>query len=993
MSSGWIIAIIDIVFVLFLAIGFWAGAARGVKRSVLDLGIMVAGVIIVGFITPPITNAILGIKITSGGTTTSLEGFFVQMLSNDATIGKLLDASPTLSLFLQKLPSILLCSIVFLILNLVMRLVAYVIYKIIAVCAFKTKKKEKEKGLKRNWWLGGIIGTLKMFVLVLVIFMPLTSLVKLADKVLPEPTVTAASEQTEMDPLSKQLSSLPKQIKQATSCINSSAFGVLNGAVGLDDFIFDDMSKFTVKGQTVQVRKDLDMYYELYRDAFDVINSTKDVNSINWKDMDALYSRATQGGFYKTILLNAAGELIVEYPTLLQIMPDLTEFEYVFDDIKNGLEANGNYAQYFSSDFDKIYHVISEFGKSGYLSDVMGGDKDVVDGIVVLATKYNNLVADSISSLMDLNLMKNAFSSAIDFALSKMSGSESDIFKNVGDVFTKEDGSFNDTEWAKFKNEIKTVVEKVGEVGKKIEESEGVTLGEIVSDLKKVLLVDYNAVEDVLTNVGGILDKVDGMAIMTDKTGQKILPKLFEKMGIDNLLEIEEIDGEEVASVENYTDFFKFLAKPVKNLLSLNLYDSISNGMNMNSILKTLASRLSTEKKGDEYSTLLEDTILPLFRVKIIREIAFNEVMNMKNSIVDFSKLRVEKAKAGESAPETNGEEGEEEKGELDVVATYMNWKHDLPLLAQIITELESKEFDPATHQTLLDYLLEQTDNSEEDKNDDKIKEVIKKLDDPEDDSDDDLVDKVVSAILEAKCTTPLKEVLSTEVSNAILTITGQSVTFDLKDEDGTVFAGSDSQTAQIVAIFKEFIKLINSTNLDELDFKSMDPETLGGLVDAIQKNAFRNELGLGTAEGVTKPLFMAIMKKAEAEFGIDDMLAALKKESYAQINFRDIFKLAQLASESNEFAQQFKDVVFNTHEEGIQEQDVEQLIDKVKENEETVKEMLDIAKDNDIHVDLDEGTKSKVEEYLNKQNDIDPEIKKQLENFFGLSTGAQGGV
>ena len=131
MSSTAIIAILDVLFIVILLIGFWAGFRRGVKRSALELGLTFAGILICGFITPPITNALLGINISAGGETTTLQGLIVEMLTQDATIGSFIESSPSLESLLTHLPGVLLCSIVFLVLNLLMRLVVYIIYKII----------------------------------------------------------------------------------------------------------------------------------------------------------------------------------------------------------------------------------------------------------------------------------------------------------------------------------------------------------------------------------------------------------------------------------------------------------------------------------------------------------------------------------------------------------------------------------------------------------------------------------------------------------------------------------------------------------------------------------------------------------------------------------------------------------------------------------------------------------------------------------------------
>ena len=86
MSAGAIIAIIDVVFFVLLGLGFLEGFLLGVKRSSLELGISIAGIIIVALITPVVTDAILNIQITANGTTSSLKTFIINMLSSNPDV-------------------------------------------------------------------------------------------------------------------------------------------------------------------------------------------------------------------------------------------------------------------------------------------------------------------------------------------------------------------------------------------------------------------------------------------------------------------------------------------------------------------------------------------------------------------------------------------------------------------------------------------------------------------------------------------------------------------------------------------------------------------------------------------------------------------------------------------------------------------------------------------------------------------------------------------
>ena len=120
MSASTLIIILDVLFVVFLIIGFFQGFYRGVKRSALELGLTIAGIVVAGLLTPIVTNALLGIKVNGDQT---INQYFIQLLKEDQTIGTVIESSSSLESFLQSLPQFLFCAIVFLVLNILVHFV------------------------------------------------------------------------------------------------------------------------------------------------------------------------------------------------------------------------------------------------------------------------------------------------------------------------------------------------------------------------------------------------------------------------------------------------------------------------------------------------------------------------------------------------------------------------------------------------------------------------------------------------------------------------------------------------------------------------------------------------------------------------------------------------------------------------------------------------------------------------------------------------------
>ena len=445
MSAGAIIAIIDVVFFVLLGLGFLEGFLRGVKRSSLELGISIAGIIIVALITPVVTDAILNIQITANGTTSSLKTFIINMLSSNPDVENLINGSPSTKTLLEKLPTVLMAAVVFLVLNLVMRLVVYIVYKLISL-VFKSKKKEKELGLKRNRWVGGAISTLKMFALVLVMFMPLTSAVKFADQIIPAQStevsaVIAAAGEGGSGTTGGEtpapstdgggttdggsttdggiFSSLPPVVKNIVHGVNKSALGVLNGVAGMDDFMFDQVAKVEINGERIKFRSELNNYYTLYND-ISLFLKNKDVESINWEKLDKSYKDVTSNPLYNSVVLNIIGENIAKYENLVKVFPQIKEYEDILKNISLALSTNDKYAEYFKPDIDKIYYTISGAGKSGYLKEVVG-KKNTLSSITVLVDKYDEVLTNTVNNLFDLNVVRDALSPALKTVFTKVS--------------------------------------------------------------------------------------------------------------------------------------------------------------------------------------------------------------------------------------------------------------------------------------------------------------------------------------------------------------------------------------------------------------------------------------------------------------------------------------------------------------------------------------------------------------------------------------------
>lgn len=948
MSAGAIIAIIDVVFVALLIVGFFIGFWRGVKRSTLELGITIVGIIIVALITPVVTEAILKISVTSGGSESTLQEMIVDALRQSESIAELLESSPSILELINKVPVLLISAIVFLMLNIAIRSIVYMAYKLFSLI-FKSKKKEKELGLKRKRWAGGLIGALKMFVLVLIVSMPMTSLVKLAAQIIPEDTteVAAAVEDegdgSESDEKGSIFDSLPPIVKNLVHGINKSAFGVINGVGNVDDLMLDGVAKIEINGEKISLRSEISNYYNFYTNLSTIINA-EDLNNVDWDAMDKAYEQVTTSPLYNDVVLDIVGELITDYPTIIKIIPSLEEYQEILqcvsDVIKSDdLEVKFNFAEYFKPDIDKVYYTISSAGKSGYLAEVVGKE-NLLDSITILVQKYDTVLTGAVNNVFDTNVVRDAFSPALSVVFDKIAAD-----KDLGEIF--DDAKTEITDWAALKTQVKSVVVSVGNINGLLK-AQDVAIGDVTNDVMTILKLKQNT-STILAQLGGMLDAIDGLEFMQSKTdSEKLLPKVLEKYEIGDLKEIKTEAGEKDETITTYKAAFEFVGPSIEKLASLDLYEDLSGEtVNFNSVLKKIATKLVGEKAETTYSTFMSDSLLPLYKATVFKDKIFPTLIEGSKStgVVDFSLLEVEG----------------------DWAASYANWASDLPHITIVITELESKEY--AEGQTMLDYML--TEKSD-------MNNVVKKL-------DGETIDKIMPSILAAKSMQPLRDQLAGIVVESINKLAGSEATMELKPES---FTGEDSQTSEFNAILKTFIEIYNSTTKIEA-IGNIDTALLGRLLNQMKANAYRVELSTGTESvktnaGVTKDLFDALILKLESQYDIK-LTTTFGVSNVYEIDFAKLMEfISKVSDKDDAFAVAFKNLAISK---SYTEESVNALITATNAAEDTanVKNILSLADELGLKISISDNTQKTY--FTAAIGDInDNEIKAQFNNLIGVT-------
>ena len=79
MNPATILLILNIVFAVFLVMGFLQGLC-GLKKSALKLTCFIVGIVLAAIITPVVSKAVMNIKITYNGQLTALKDIILSVI-------------------------------------------------------------------------------------------------------------------------------------------------------------------------------------------------------------------------------------------------------------------------------------------------------------------------------------------------------------------------------------------------------------------------------------------------------------------------------------------------------------------------------------------------------------------------------------------------------------------------------------------------------------------------------------------------------------------------------------------------------------------------------------------------------------------------------------------------------------------------------------------------------------------------------------------------
>lgn len=803
---------------LFLLVGFLSGLGRGLKRSALHIVFMCVSVLIAFFVTNPITNMIMGITIPAGEAgSMTIEAYIMQMISDNVVDISNFDSA---SAFIQGLPTAIVNPLIFIILTLVIYFVLHLIYLIVARIAFGKKKKDFSSH-KPYRLPGAVIGMVEGFLFLVILFAPITSLTNTYAQVMGE-SVASAYATEELSSTDKNYlqtvgdiasENMPSEVGDIIYSINDSAIGKICSVAGLNDAMFDGLSSFEVNGEKIVIRDEIVSIVNAY-DSFVVFYNTAIDENYDDLDFSALKGSLTyviENNLFKSVIAETIGDVIVNFDTLEQDMN--IEMPEMARDVIVALQdrfANADFSayDYLSHDLLIMLDIADEIVSKDLVSKMLDLNTSEIASLFDFATSNRSTLSIVLKDFADMNLVGDTLPIWLDFANESLSTS----FENDRDLIVGINPNLTQNE---LKDSIASLFD--GEDAVIAQLSALDTNYDILSIFESEDVLDsilkINNIDVALTDLGGILDDINGMTIFNyiiDSGNEQVAVHSFE-----NILRLSNIDvlGDVVTdstgadlTLDTYEKFFTYMSRPIKTIIDSDLTSVVTEGADFDQIIDTLCLSISGETDSEKNLEFLSDILMPFYELdeaqfagQTLKNLVFDTVTSLLRDnlgdIVDLS-----------TTADTEN---------------YDTWNDRLISVASLIDILNSGEMSVAGSdetQTYLKYFLN-ADNAD-------YFELVTTM------NSDDTLSRLLDVVFSNQMYTPINETLFSTIDEQVGNFTGVAFETNLDN----LYTDRD-----------QYIMVITSL-IDSLDsglYESQDLTTqltaLGEMLDTLKLGASEN--------------------------------------------------------------------------------------------------------------------------------------------------------
>ncbi|MBR1890467.1 MAG: CvpA family protein [Clostridia bacterium] len=644
------------VFVLFLVVGFLMGLIRGIKRQGVHIAFVVLSLILAFLLTSIVTNAVLGIKISVNGTNDTISNQIIRLIEEQVDLSKYKAAGD----FVAGIPFAVASPIVYMLLETVIYFVCDIIYLIVAKVSFG-KKKEDFKNHKPNRLLGALVGTIEGFMMMFMLFAPITSLTQTASAIISTET-TAASEAESSTKKMKTVGEIvgdavPENVVKYINMYNDSLIGKVVSVGGIDNMMFDSMANFKVSGQKVYVRKDLKNIVDAYNNFVYVYNAVAEKNyNVSIKKLTKSLDTIVSSGIFKGVIVSTIEDVVLNYDDLKEDLNiEVPQFvEDMIVGMKTSFNTTGfNAYKYIRHDFDTMIDVAENVFECGLVEkfDNLGIKNASFDKIVTFIDENYANVKRNVVKITDLNVINDNKEMILDEGTKLLKKELKDISGNILDLNTKIDSLANSAgEIIDIAGEYKNIDE--------ILEADETSLKKIVEsdDIIKEI-TDITNLPAFLNKVGEVLDKANNISVLVLPVEEGVrdekvyvFTNILKTFGIELLGDtVYDNDGNEI-KIDTYQKFTNYLTGPIMKVKDLGLVDVVLNGGSFETVLdEKILPELDGTEETEPNTELLNEILLPFYQLSnakfeedSLKTIIFDKAIDAVKdnvSFVDFTEV------------------------------------------------------------------------------------------------------------------------------------------------------------------------------------------------------------------------------------------------------------------------------------------------------------------------------------------------------------------
>jgi len=735
--------------------------------------------------------------------------------------------------------------------------ILYIIYKILAMTAFKIKPDQKKRKL-----FGGIVGAVKTLIVCLIAFMPFASLIGVAnvcthegDYGITETVQVATLSESEENNKGEGVvgSLLPKEAINVVEGLENNLLTKMCGVFGLDDALFDYYGSFKIEDEKIIVRKEIVNVYN----TVDIVNQLSKANEnysfkdFNYEKISKEIETLSSSPMFDKILAETVGEIIMNYKDYSfiansQFAKDNAE---ILDALSLGVkaytEAGGDLGEYFTTDIKKLADVAIDLAEKGVIDDIFAvEDLTVEKALKVISndTHYQTFKSN-LDVLFSMNIVRDGAEEIVSKAVETLS---SDL-DPIG-VSTDE---WQDEDWNSLSSSVASIVKRYSNIADKVE------LEKVLDDVRILLDTEANYdISGILSEIGFLIDEVRGVNLLQTSENKPIIDKLLDKFNIPLpdeqgiIQKVFENDGTEKIekTIMTHKELFEFISPALVKIRDKDIYNIVTTEESGETKIINLANLISEEGNNN----LLSETLLPLIQVEPTRTLIGMQISNgITNNVLNLTKL-----------------------------SSYEEWETDLNYVSSLLITLNSKT---AKDKTFLQLALNNKMNT--------ILDNISESD----------VEDVIKPSFYAKSTADVKNSILSSLQSELRELTGNN-SLIISADNVTFKEGDEKDQAQeFCDVLKTIIAIPETT-----EFKDIDKNLLADALSSMQANAYRVELASKTEIGLFKDAFISLMSKFKSEYAAE--IAILEsdpetleekigvrnfaEENYSKIDFAELMTL-----------------------------------------------------------------------------------------------------